>query len=66
MMSKLKALYSRVTKKHHWESIIQNGDLVRTCSLTGEKEYRDVNQKRWIPICNETEIENLRTRRGLH
>ena len=64
MMTKLKAIYARLTHRHHWESAIRDGDLIRTCSITGEMEYRDVKQQKWIPIESVEELDSLRERRG--
>jgi len=65
-MNIFKLLYARLTHQPHWKTIIQNGDLIRTCSLTGIMEYRDVTLRKWVAISNERDIDNLREKRGVY
>jgi hypothetical protein len=46
--------------KAEWDVSIKNGDMLRKCRRTGVVEYRDTGQKKWIPVKDRNELDDIR------
>ena len=43
----------------NWDVNIKCGVMVRTCTLSGETEYRDTKNRIWIPFQTSAELISL-------
>ena len=53
--------WSRVSELR-WSFESRKGCMVRRCLLTGKKQYRDCNRRKWVPFSDESDLTAIRER----